>query len=78
MPRQKKRWSDYSPAQRRLIVAAGTVEVGLALAAWSDLARRPAELVKGPKRVWAAIIAINTVGPLAYFRWGRVRVPQEA
>ena len=73
MARQKKRWSEYSPAQQRFIVAAATVEVALAASAWFDLARRPAALVKGPKRAWAAAIAINFFGPLAYFRWGRVQ-----
>jgi hypothetical protein len=51
----------------------GAVQVSLAAAAWTDLARRPARAVNGPKGVWALVIAVNTVGPLAYFRWGRRR-----
>jgi len=27
--------------------------------------------VNGPKPLWAAAIAVNFVGPLAYLRWGR-------
>lgn len=50
----------------------GTIEVALALAAWWDLARRPAGQVRGPKWRWAIAIAVNVFGPLAYFRWGRV------
>ena len=29
--------------------------------------------VNGRKALWAAIIAVNFVGPLSYFRWGRRR-----
>jgi hypothetical protein len=36
-----------------------------------DLARRPPASVNGRKDVWAAAIAVNFVGPLAYFAWGR-------
>ncbi|MGW4370657.1 hypothetical protein ACWEKT_33950 [Nocardia takedensis] len=44
--------------------------------ALADLRRRPAEQVKGSKRVWAtAITVVNSVGvlPLAYFALGRRR-----
>jgi hypothetical protein len=29
--------------------------------------------VHGPKVLWALVIAVNVVGPLAYFRFGRRR-----
>jgi hypothetical protein len=67
------KWGELPEGQRRLIVVAGTIQVGLALTAWADLIRRPAVQVAGPKPVWAAVIALNTVGPLAYFKWGRRR-----
>lgn len=70
-----RRWSEMSPAQRAAVIAAACVQVGLAASAWTDLARRPATQVRGPKRWWAAAIAVNFVGPLAYFRWGRTRSP---
>jgi hypothetical protein len=66
-------WSDLSPRQRAGVVALATVQLSLAAAAWTDLARRPAGRVNGRKPVWAAIIAVNFVGPLAWFRWGRRR-----
>lgn len=69
----KKKWRDLSPTQRRLIVAAGSAQVSLAITAWIDLIRRDRALVNGPKPMWAAIIALNTVGPLSYFVWGRRR-----
>ena len=68
-----RRWADLSPGQRAGVVALGTVQLSLAAAAWTDLARRPARTVNGPKGVWALVIAINFVGPLVYFRWGRRR-----
>jgi hypothetical protein len=68
-----RRWADLSPAQRAGVIALGAVQVSLAIAAWTDLARRPARTVNGPKPVWAVVIAVNTIGPLAWFRWGRRR-----
>ncbi|MGO4600860.1 PLDc N-terminal domain-containing protein [Terrabacter sp. 2YAF2] len=67
----KKKWSDLTSGQQAAIVVAGCVQVSLAAAAWADLARRPAEEVVGSKAKWAAVIAINFVGPLAYFARGR-------
>ena len=68
-----KRWRDYTPAQRRVLAVLSVAEVVLASVAWYDLARRPAKQVRGSKRAWAAAIAVNIVGPLAYFRYGRLR-----
>jgi hypothetical protein len=59
-------WSDLSPQQRTGMIIAGAVQLALAAAAWTDLARRPAEQVNGPKGVWAVVIAVNFVGPIAY------------
>ncbi|HEX3647331.1 MAG TPA: PLD nuclease N-terminal domain-containing protein [Pseudonocardiaceae bacterium] len=69
----KQRWRDLKPAERRLILGAGSVQVILAVIAWIDLFRRPAGQVNGQKPWWAVAIAVNTIGPLAYFRWGRRR-----
>lgn len=71
MPR--KRWNDLSPLARRLIVAAGTTEGALKIAALADLARRPATQVRGSKTTWAAaIIVVNLLGaaPIDYFLKG--------
>lgn len=69
--KRHKTWLEMSSAQRRGILVLSAVEVVLAGAAWADLARRPGEAVNGRKRWWAVVIAVNLVGPLAYFRWGR-------
>lgn len=66
-----KRWSDLTPAQRKTFTCLGFVQVMLAAAAWADLALRPGEFVRGRKLWWALAIAVNFVGPLSYFRWGR-------
>ena len=67
----RKPWRDYTPAQRAWLVALAALELGLAAAAWADLAHRDPAEVRGRKWVWGLVIAINIVGPLAYFRWGR-------
>jgi hypothetical protein len=54
-------------------VVLGVVEVAMALAAWTDLACRPAAAVRGPRWAWALVIVCNIIGPASYFRWGRVR-----
>jgi len=64
-------WRELPAGRRRGIVMAGIVQGVLALSAWRDLARRPGTRVNGPKPLWAAVIAVNFVGPIAYFRWGR-------
>jgi hypothetical protein len=66
-----RRWNDLSSTQQRSVVALGAVQFALAAVAWLDLARRPTAQVNGRKGMWAAIIAINWVGPIAYFVKGR-------
>jgi hypothetical protein len=68
-----RNWSDLSPQQRTGMIVAGAVQLALAAAAWTDLARRPAGQVNGPKGVWAVVIAVNFVGPIAYLVFGRRR-----
>jgi hypothetical protein len=67
----RRRWIDLTPRQQTAVLVAGAVQLSLAATAWADLAtRRPAE-VNGSRPMWAAVIAVNVVGPLAWFRWGR-------
>lgn len=67
----KRRWQDMSGPQKAGVVALGTVQVALAGAAWADLAARSARQVNGSKAMWAVVIGVNVVGPLAYFAKGR-------
>lgn len=62
-----RRWNDLSPGQQTVVLALASVQVSLAVTAWTDLAFRPADQVNGRKALWAAIIAINFAGPALYF-----------
>lgn len=68
---KKRRWQDLTSTQQVAVAGLAAVQIGLAGAAWTDLARRPAAQVNGKKSVWAAVIAINFIGPIAYFTKGR-------
>jgi hypothetical protein len=70
MPNQR-RWSELSRSQQTTIAVLGAVEVVLTAAALVDLARRPAEQVRGPKALWALGVFIQPVGPIAYLALGR-------
>ncbi|TFB50385.1 PLD nuclease N-terminal domain-containing protein [Cryobacterium tagatosivorans] len=70
---KKPQWKDMTAKQRTATLVAVSVQISLAATAWADLARSPAERVNGPKGVWAAIIGVNFLGPIAYFIWGRRR-----
>jgi len=67
-----KRWSDLSSRQQTAILVLASVQLSLAVTAWADLAMREPERVNGSKAKWAAIIAVNFVGPVLYFTRGRV------
>jgi hypothetical protein len=72
----RKRWHDLSPGVRRLLLAAGTAEGALKIAALVDIRRRPAAEIRGSKLVWASVVTVvNSFGiaPLVYLRFGRRR-----
>jgi hypothetical protein len=70
---ERRRWRDLTPSRKAVTVLAVIIQLALAGVAWADLARRPATEVNGPKWRWAVVIAINFIGPITYFRWGRIR-----
>ena len=67
----KKQWSDLTATQQGLILASAAVELALTAAAIIDLARRPADQVRGPKPLWLLGCIIQPLGPLAYLALGR-------
>jgi len=67
----KKKWSHLTVAQKRIIYVAGAAEVVATAAALRDLARRPANQVRGPKAAWVVAFFVQPVGPLAYFAAGK-------
>jgi hypothetical protein len=68
-------WSGLSGRKRVLVVLAGVADASLKAVAFTDLKRRPAEQVRGPKLLWAAMVLINSGGvtSLAYLIFGRRR-----
>jgi len=68
----KRRFRELPPPVRKLIIALGTLEVGLNLAAQLDISRRSREEIRGSKLRWRLISLINVFGPVTYFRRGRL------
>jgi hypothetical protein len=67
----KKGWEDLSGVQKGTIVLSGVVQLGLLATALLDIYRRPAEEIRGGKRLWTVAVFINYVGPISYFLFGR-------
>jgi hypothetical protein len=70
----RKQWSDLSPRTRRLLIAAAVTEAILKIAALIDIKRRPASQIRGPKWLWAGVVAVVSsagVMPVSYFVFGR-------
>jgi hypothetical protein len=73
-----RQWGSLSRRTRRMLVTAGAAEGILKVAALIDIKRRPASQVRGPKWLWAAVLAtVASAGvlPISYFVLGR-RHPQ--
>jgi hypothetical protein len=68
-----KKWSDLSEGQRNAIKVLALTELALKIAMLIDIRRRPASQIRGPKRLWRAAAAVNTLGPVSYFAFGRRR-----
>jgi len=66
-----KNWRDLSDGQRAAVLTLMSAQVALAVSAWTDLATRPSDQVNGSKTKWAAVIAVNFIGPVLYFTKGR-------
>ena len=68
------RWSDLSDRNRKLIIGAAIAEGILKIAVLVDIRRRPANQIRGSKRLWIiAAVLVNSagIGPLSYFAFGR-------
>jgi hypothetical protein len=71
----KTTWSDLSQGQRNAIKVLAVAEFLLKIAMLVDISRRPADQIRGPKGLWRAAAAVNTLGPVSYFAFGRRRAP---
>jgi len=68
------KWSELSPRSKKVLVVSAVVDVTAKVFALRDLARRPADEVRGPKWAWATALAtVNGMGiaPAAYCLFGR-------
>jgi hypothetical protein len=61
------------PAARRAVWALLAVELVLIAAAERDIQHRPADEIRGPKRLWRVVATQNLIGPAAYVSLGRRR-----
>jgi hypothetical protein len=62
--------------QKRVLIVALIIHVIMLNLTWRDLRRRPASAVRGKKRVWRLASMANTSGSVAYWLFGRRRLPQ--
>lgn len=69
----KRKWSDLSRTQQAVVTVGGVLEVLATTAMLADLRRRPASRIRGSKALWRALSAVQPVGPIAYFVFGRRR-----
>jgi hypothetical protein len=71
--KQSKRWSDLTGMQRTVILVLGSIELALTSTAAVDLARRPAEQVRGGNRaLWWPVLFLQPFGPPLYLLGGRL------
>ena len=76
----KRKWSDLSDRSRKLIITVAVAEGILKVAALIDIKRRPASQIRGPKWLWAPVVAVvNSAGvvPISYFVFGRRQPPSQ-
>jgi hypothetical protein len=57
--------------RRRQLAVLASVEVLLAALAWRDLARRTDDEVRGNKKLWRLLVAINPGNSVFYWLFGR-------
>jgi hypothetical protein len=68
-----RKWSDLSEGQRNAIKILAVSEFALKILMLVDIKRRPANQIRGPKAAWRLAAAVNTIGPVSYFLFGRKR-----
>jgi Phospholipase_D-nuclease N-terminal len=68
--RRARKWRNFGRGERVLIVVLGAAELVLTAVAARDLATRDAAQVRGPKALWAPVLAVQPLGPIAYLVLG--------
>jgi hypothetical protein len=70
---QSKKWSDLTETQQNAIKIAAVVQIKLLTMALWNMWHRPAETIRGDRRLWTLVSFVSFVGPIAYFLFGRRR-----
>ncbi|MBD7994906.1 PLDc_N domain-containing protein [Arthrobacter sp. Sa2CUA1] len=70
---RKKTFKDLTAEQKKGLGILSAVQFLLAGAALVDIWRRPRTEIRGSRAAWSAACAVNFVGPLSYFVFGRRR-----
>ena len=68
---KRKRWAELTGAQRGGVIIMGSIQLLLLVAALWDIRQRPVAEINGSKKLWAAVVFINWIGPITYFLFGR-------
>jgi hypothetical protein len=68
---QNVKWDELSTGAKVGLIVLATVQIGLLATALWDLAHRKPDEVRGDRRMWAGLVFVNWIGPLAYFTVGR-------
>jgi len=76
--RDQQKLSELSDQQKKVIAVALVFHLTLLTLTWRDLRRRPDAAVRGRKRLWRIAATMNTTGSLAYWLFGRRRLPEGA
>jgi hypothetical protein len=64
--------------QKWVLLVVLVIHVLLLQLTWRDLRRRPDAAVRGKKREWRFASSVNTTGSVAYWLFGRRRMPAVA
>ena len=56
---------------KRILVAIAVLHTAAVALTWRDLRTRAAGQVRGGKRAWRTVSALNTIGAAAYWLFGR-------
>jgi hypothetical protein len=70
---RKTSLKDLTPEQKKGLGILSSIQFLLAGAALVDIWRRPRNEVRGSRAAWSAACAVNFIGPIAYFVFGRRR-----
>ncbi len=62
--------------KKRALIVVLVIHVIVLNLTWRDLRHRPDSAVRGQKRMWRIASAMNTTGSVAYWLFGRRRLPE--